>query len=101
MLFGLTPEDVLLAYGPLGILSLVGLLLGRRLVNELDELKSERKDMLITFLEVIPLMKHSTELHEKRQAADELSRGQLDGFRQNQVEMREELREIRRRLESR
>lgn len=76
-----TPEDVLLAYGPLGVMVLAGgwfsWYMIKRLLREIDELRKQRDEMVRTLMEVVPLMKRSTEIHEMRQRADELTRQQL------------------------
>lgn len=95
ILLAITGEDVLLAYGPLGVMAVIALLLGKRLIKDNDDLRAENKEMTRAMLsEVVPLMKRSTDIHEKRQAADEIT-GNL--LRDIQSTQREILRDLERR----
>lgn len=96
--------DLLLQYGAIGLMVLalawVVTLLGRRMLKEIDDLRSQRDSMVETVLKVVPLMEQSTAIHLKRQAADELTRNELSAIRVNQERMQEDLRALRRRLEA-
>ena len=102
LILAITSEDVLLAYGPLGVMAVLFLLLGRRILKENDDLRAENKELnKVVLSEVVPTVKQSVDIHHKRQAADELTRDVLRDIQANQHAMKTELSEIRRSQERR
>lgn len=88
-------ENILLNYGPLGVVSLVlgwfAWFMFRRLIKEVDELRAERTVFVKTLTEIVPLMERSTAIHEKRQAADEKLERALEEMNSFILDLRAEL----------
>lgn len=90
VVLGVTSEDALLTYGPLGIMSLMLALFARetvgRLVKDRDAANEQRDQMVNDVINrIMPVLQRTVDVLEKRQ--------QLD------VEMVEVLKDVRRALE--
>ena len=92
---GVTLNDILLVYGPLGVMATLGIIFARSTINrmysEISELRDQRNKMVETLLEVVPLMKRSTEIHERRQISDEQTRSELA---KNRIELEQITRTV-------
>jgi hypothetical protein len=87
------PESILLERGILGltvlILGYVVIFFFKRLIKERDELAAQRQEMILTLVDLVPLIKRSTEIIEHRTAFDEQNHALM-------VDMYEVLKDVRR-----
>jgi len=89
-----SPESMLLERGILGlavlILGWVVIFFFKRLIKERDELAAQRSDMIVTLVELVPLIKRSSEIIQQRKTFDEQNHALM-------IDVYEVLREIKRR----